>query len=95
MPNLFSLNRSLHKQMSLNSFQHTTNLQQTTENIPILMKVQSLNKVENMVTKGEIACFEQFLLLSPCFQKSVCCRGIRNAGLVKGRPYHLGVLIRK
>ena len=29
-----------------------------------------LNKVENMVAKEEIACFEQFLLLSKCFQNS-------------------------
>ena len=29
-----------------------------------------MNKVENTVTKGEIARFEQFLLLSQCFQKS-------------------------
>ena len=42
------------------------------------MKVQLLNRVENMVTKGEIACFEQFFLLSPCFQEAVCCRGIRK-----------------
>ena len=28
-------------------------------------------KVENIVAKGEIACFEQFLLLSLCFQKAV------------------------
>ena len=28
-------------------------------------------KVENIVAKGEIACFEQFLLLSPCFQKQM------------------------
>ena len=27
-------------------------------------------KVENIVAKGEIACFEQFLLLSLCFQKA-------------------------
>ena len=30
-----------------------------------------------MVTKGEIAHFEQFLLLSPCFQNAVSYRGIR------------------
>ena len=35
------------------------------------MKVQSLNRVKNIVTKGEIARFEQFFLLSPCFQKAV------------------------
>ena len=35
-------------------------------------------KVENIVAKGEIACFEQFLLLSLCFQKAVCCRGVRK-----------------
>ena len=28
--------------------------------------------------KGEIARFEQFLLLSLCFQKAVCCRGVRK-----------------
>ena len=27
-----------------------------------------------MMTKGEIANFKQFFLLSPCFQKAVCCR---------------------
>ena len=35
-------------------------------------------KVENIVAKGEIARFEQFLLLSLCFQKAVCCRGVRK-----------------
>ena len=29
-----------------------------------------MNKVENTLAKGEIARFEQFLLLSQCFQKS-------------------------
>ena len=33
-------------------------------------------KLENIVAKGEIARFEQFLLLSLCFQKAVCCRGV-------------------
>ena len=28
--------------------------------------------------KGEIARFEQFLLLSLCFQKACCCRGVRK-----------------
>ena len=27
-------------------------------------------RVENTVGKGEIACYEQFLLFSQCFQKS-------------------------
>ena len=35
-------------------------------------------KVENIVAKGEIARIVQFLLLSLCFQKAVCCRGIRK-----------------
>ena len=34
-----------------------------------------MNKMKNIVAKWEIACFEQFLLLSLCFQKAVCCRG--------------------
>ena len=33
---------------------------------------------ENFVTKGEIAHFEQFLLLSLCFQKAVYCIGVRK-----------------
>ena len=35
-------------------------------------------KVENIVAKGEIARFVQFLLLSLSFQKGVCCRGVRK-----------------
>ena len=34
------------------------------------MRVYLLKRVENIVAKGEIARFEQFLLLSRCFQKS-------------------------
>ena len=33
------------------------------------MRVLLLNRVENIVAKGEIARFEQFLLLPKCFQK--------------------------
>ena len=33
------------------------------------MKGLLLNGVENIVAKGEIACFEKFLSLSQCFQK--------------------------
>ena len=51
----------------VNPFPHTKYLQQTT--LKVQLKVQ-LNRIENMVTKGEIACFEQFSLLSPCFQKT-------------------------
>ena len=39
------------------------------------MRVQLLNRVENIVAKGEIARFEQFLLLSQCFQV-VCDKGV-------------------
>ena len=34
------------------------------------MKVLLLNKVENIVTKGEIANYEQSTLLSECLQKT-------------------------
>ena len=33
---------------------------------------------KKIVAKGEIACFEQFHLLSLCFQKAICCRGVRK-----------------
>ena len=54
---------------AVNPFLHTTNLQQTTLNIfcqkieNLLMDNQRL-KVENILSKGEIACFKQFLLLT-------------------------------
>ena len=68
-----------------NPFPHTTILQQTTLNM-FCQKVENLynwmdnlwRKVENIVAKGEIACFEQFLLLSLCFPKGVWCRGVRK-----------------
>ena len=41
------------------------------------MKEQVLNRVENLVTKGGIGCFEQFLL-SPYFQKAASCWGVRK-----------------
>ena len=71
--------------------QCTTILQQTTFNI-FCQKIEDLYncmdnlrlKVENIVANGEIAHFEQFLLLSLCFQKAVCCRGIRKR-LYQGR----------
>ena len=36
-------------------------------------------KVENIVEKEEIARFEQFLLLSLCFHKAVCCGGVSKS----------------
>ena len=37
-----------------------------------------MTKLGNIVAKGEMARFEQFLLLSPCFQKAIGCRGVRK-----------------
>ena len=34
------------------------------------MAESSLKRVENTVGKGEIACYEQFLLSPQCFQKT-------------------------
>ena len=58
-----------------NPFPHTTNLQQTTlkicsKKIPLNERTITELRVENMLTKEEIASFEQFLILSECFQKS-------------------------
>ena len=70
------------RKVKVNPFPHTTILQQTTLNI-FCQKMENLFelnglKVENIVAKGEIAHFEQFLLLSLCFQKAICCRGVRK-----------------
>ena len=35
-------------------------------------------KVENIMAKGEMAHFKKFRLLSLCFQKDVCCKGVRK-----------------
>ena len=68
-----------------NPFPHTTIQQQTPLNI-FCWNIENLYnwmdnlwlKVENIVSKGEIARFEQFPFLSLCFQKAVCCRGVRK-----------------
>ena len=43
-----------------------------------------IHTVENTVGKGEIACFEQFLLFPPCFQKA-CFPGPSKASLCGSR----------
>ena len=71
--------------LSLNPFPHTTILQQTTLYV-FYQNIENLHnwmdnlwqKVENIVAKGQIARFVQFPLLSLCFQKAVCCRGVRK-----------------
>ena len=77
-----------------NPFPHTTVLQQTTLNI-FCQKMENLYnwmdnlwlKVENIVAKGEIARFEQFLILS-LFSKSRllqrCQKVIRSVYLLNG-----------
>ena len=73
------------RKCTFNPFPHTTILLQTTLNIFCQIMENLYNwmdnrwlKVENIVTKGEIARFVQFLLLLLCFQKAVCCRGVRK-----------------
>ena len=41
-----------------------------------------LKIVENIVTKGEIACFEHFLLLPQCFQESSLMQMRQNASII-------------
>ena len=43
------------------------------------------------MAKEEIARFDQLLLLSLCFQKAVCCRGVRKR-LYEGRVYSLPMI---
>ena len=70
---------------------HTTNLQQMTlktisqisMKTCLRMKEQLLNKVENIVTKGDIAHFEQFLLLSQYFQKSSAAEASESICMLK------------
>ena len=62
-----------------NPFLHKTSMKQTTSKtsgkkygICLYMKAKSLNRVENIVAKGKISHYEQFLLLPQCFQKVIC-----------------------
>ena len=48
------------------------------------MKEQLLNKVENNVAKGEIAHFEQFLLLPQCFKKSSAAKASESVSMWEG-----------
>ena len=53
-----------------------------------------MNKVENIVAKVKIACLEQFLLLSLCFQKVVLLqRHLSMSG--SGKDLTIGHLIPK
>ena len=77
------------RQISL--FPHMTILQQMTLNI-FFQKIENLSnwmdnlwlKAENIVAKGQIARFEQFLHLSLGFLKAICCRGV-SKGLYEGK----------
>ena len=68
--------------IKINPFPHTTILQQTTLNI-FCQNIENRHnwmdnlwqKVEHIVAKAR---FVQFLLLSLCFQKTVCCRGVKK-----------------
>ena len=63
---------------AITPFPHTAIMQQTTSKI-FCQNIEYLYnwmdnlwlKMENIVSKGEIARFEQFLVLSLCFQKAV------------------------
>ena len=44
--------------------------------------------MKNIVAKGEIARFEQFLLFSLCFSKAVCCRVVRTR-LYEGKGQYI------
>ena len=48
------------------------------------MKAQSLHRVENIVTTGEIAHHEQFLLLPHYFQKLCARRSVERVCLWQG-----------
>ena len=67
---------------SLEGLMYCIKLSTLWQNEKLLILIHCFQKsspanVENIVSKGEIR-FEQFLLLSLCFQKAVCCRGVRK-----------------
>ena len=75
------------QKLLINPFPHTTILKQTTLNI-FCQKIENLYNwmhnlwlVENIVAKGEIAYFEQFLLLSPCLYKSCLLQRCQKASI--------------
>ena len=74
----------------MNPFSHKTSLQRTTLRTftgsqkyrnGLKLKEQLLNKVENSVAKLEIVhYYMSLLILSQCFQKVVCCSGVKRHG---------------
>ena len=50
------------------------------------MRVYLLKKVENIDVKGEIACFEEFILLSQCFQRSSAAEASESGYMWEGHP---------
>ena len=76
-PSAAEASESVYMRERVNPFSYTTRLQQLTlksmknfindcQTVHVLL----LNIVESVVAKREIACFEQFLLLSQCYLKS-------------------------
>ena len=53
------------------------------------MNVILLKEVENIEAKGEIGCFEQFLLLTECFQKSSVGKGLKQYQQKAQGQFHL------
>ena len=54
------------------------------------MKAYPLNRVENIVSNGEIANYEQFLFLPQCFQKSSAAgRGDDLSTYASGNVYRI------
>ena len=60
-------------------FQMLSTLQSTDEQIEKSGKLEVTvwERVENIVIKGEITCFEDFHLLSECFQKASATAGVK------------------
>ena len=53
------------------------------------MRVLLLDRVENIVEKEEIACFEQFILLRQCFQKSSSEDASKYVYKCEKRPFNV------
>ena len=74
----------------LNPFPHATNLQQMTAYIFVI--IWKLNRIENIVTNGEIALSDQSFLLSQCIKENKLMQR-RNKTLAWGKGFKVFNLI--
>ena len=75
----FSIDLCINRNIQFNPLPHTTHLQQATlktswQKYGKSLKISLLNRIETIVTNGDIAHDENFFPLVTVFSKLICCK---------------------